>query len=559
MSNIKRLYFYIVSYATLQVTAFGAVLLLSYVLDALLARGVIGGVTQRASLGIAMVIVGAPLWLLHWTFTRRQLERQPEEAGAVLRKLYVYGALFLAAVIGLFAFQFLVAYLLGTEDFSSVWAAQLIVWGGVWAFHWVQEQREGQPSSGSRTVRRWYLYGVSAVSLAFLVSGATNVLAVVITRAYDELFIGTTFTATPLWGDQMKGALSNVVPGGVWWGVHWLLFSRGDVESTLRQVYLYLFAFLFGAASVLVSTAIILFTVMQWLLGAPGADPNAAVHFRAIPNALPSLVVGLGILGYHWAVVQEESRALADRLPGARRSFRYIMSALGLGTLATGVVLLLGGVISFLFPVPGDPLTGTEAWRDPLALAFTLIFIGAPLWLWYWSRAQRHAQEEGLAERNALSRRIFLYVALGALALAAVGGLVGVLSILLEDILSGRLTLDFLREGKWFLSTAAAAAVFLVYYAQVLREDQRAGAEAAPRRKDVTVVVGEDQSDLVSLLEQRLGLRLRVFRVVEPSVQMASLPTEEDMARFAEQVRAAPTDRVLVVPERDGLRVYAYK
>ena len=68
---------------------------------------------------------------------------------------------------------------------------------------------------------------------------------------------------------------------------------------------------------------------MQWLLGVPDLEA-ATQHFRVIPTAIAAFLVGAGMLGYHRAVVQEESALLGLRLPSARRTLGYVISALGL-------------------------------------------------------------------------------------------------------------------------------------------------------------------------------------------------------------------------------------
>ena len=107
MTTTKRLYFYGVSFAALLVTAFGVALLLGDLLDVVLGRNLLSGERVQISIGIAMVIVGGPLWLIHWGLARRQLEAHPEEAESSLRKLYAYAVLLLAALIALHAARLL--------------------------------------------------------------------------------------------------------------------------------------------------------------------------------------------------------------------------------------------------------------------------------------------------------------------------------------------------------------------------------------------------------------------------------------------------------------------
>ncbi|MBI4336909.1 MAG: hypothetical protein HY683_03665 [Chloroflexi bacterium] len=556
MSTMKRLYFYGVAFVALVVAANGAALLLRYLLDLARGRPLVGSLTEQASVGLALVLVGAPVWALHWARAQHHTGRLPQETGAVLRKLYLYGTMFLAATIGFFMLRSLLRWALGVGTFDAIWPAHIVVWAAVWGYHWTLEQREGQPTGGARTVRRWYVYIVSGYGLGFMVSGIVGALSLLLVRTYDLMAGTPVLTGNALWSDPTRSALATLLVGGAWWAFHWLAQGWGDIESTLRQVYLYLFAFLGGAVTVLAVTAVMLYAVLRWALGAPGL-PGATQHFRTLPQFLPALLVALALLLYHWQVVGTESGRLAGRLPGARRSFNYIMAFLGLGTLVTGVAILLGVLIGLAVRPAGQSLTAAEAWRTLLALALTLLVVGTPLWLGYWTRAQRYAREGGLGERGSLPRRIFIYGVLLALVLAVLGSLSAVLSFLLRDLLAGQLSLRFLRDGAWLLGTALTAGALLPYHWQVLREDQQAGAEAAPGRKAVTLAVGEGADELVTKLEEALGGRIRVLRLLTVAAPPALTPEELD--GLARQVREAPADRVLLVAVDGAVRVYGYR
>lgn len=561
MTTTKRLYFHSVAFAALLVTAFGVALLLGDLLNVIFGRSILSGERVQVSIGIAMVIVGGPLWLIHWGLARRQLEAHPEEAESPLRKLYAYAVLLLAALIALNAARSLLSSALRVDDFSANWAAQLVVWGGVWGFHWMQERREGQPSPGGETLRRWYVYSVGVYALFILALGGNGVLSVLFQRVYDGFFgEATTLVAGPdLWGESMRKSIASIVIGGAWWAAHWIVFARSDSESTLRQVYLYLFAFLGGSLASLAALTTIVFATMQWLLSAPGLSPGVQ-HFRIVPVALASLFVGFGLLAYHWAVIREESSHLAGRLPGARRSFDYIVSALGLAMLVGGAVSLIGGLVYFVLATADEPFTEVGAWRTPLAAALTLLLIGAPIWFTYWFRIQKRVMTQSPEERGSRPRRIHIYGVLGVLALGALGSLVSLLAIVIEELLEGSFSLEILRRANWLLAVSLTAGTILVYYWQVLREDQRAGAEAGLIRKRVTLAISEGLDEAVQLLEVALDTRIRVLNVIPSETTVATVSlTDADIQELKRQVYDAPSDHVLIVLDGAQFRIYPYR
>ncbi|GBD11742.1 hypothetical protein HRbin23_01419 [bacterium HR23] len=350
----------------------------------------------------------------------------------------------------------------------------------------------------------------------------------------------------------MQRAVALALVGGIGWGFHWLALARVDTGSVLRQVYLYLFAFLGGAVTTLVVSALVLFAVLAWALGLPTVP--TAQHFRIVPQVLPALLVGSALLAYHWRVVQGESARREGHLEGARRAFGYILAGLGLATLVAGLVSLLGLLLGFAVPGMGTPLVGMEPWRGLLALALTQVAIGGPLWAWHWGRAQGRAVREGEAERTTLARRIFLYAVLCLLALVGLGGAVGFLSLLLRDLLAGRLSAEFLGVGRWPLAVVLTTLAFLPYYWQVLREDQRAGAEGVGRRKAIILVVGERGTALRSQLEEALGVSVHTLWVEDAEEPPHLTPEALDALR--EQVRSIPGQRVLIVALRGVVQVY---
>ena len=558
MNTTKRLYFYGVSFVTLIVAANGIALLILFLIELIAERAITGGSEDQASLGLAMVVVGAPLWMLHWSYTQRQVARQPGESASTLRKLYLYGVLFTASLVVFVVVNSILFWAMGRNgDFSAHFVGQALIWGVIWAYHW-SEERQDRGALGSLTLKRWYVYATSVYTLIFLFVGAAGVFTVLFQWAYDNLFnVRVIISNGGLWNRTMQEGIASLVAGGAWWGFHWLYMARRDVESTLRQVYLNLFAFLGGAITALAALGTVLYTVIRWLLGET-ESPAAPDHFRAITQAVPFLFAGMALLIYHWQVLQDESRLLAGRLAGAKRSFGYIMSAIGLGTAAVGVPLIMGAVIGLVLPESGDPIAGADPMRDQLAFALTALIIGVPLWYWYWPRMQRTVQEGGTAERGALARRIYIYGVLGVLALAGIGSLIGFLAGLFNDLLSGDLTVDFLRNGRWMLGIIVGSGALLPYHWQVLREDQREGGESVSGLKSVTLLAGgESANELANRLKEALGVRVRLMRAVDESG--ASALSNEQMEALLQSIGSVAAERLLLVAAEGQVKVYGYR
>ena len=81
------------------------------------------------------------------------------------------------------------------------------------------------------------------------------------------------------------------------------------------------------------------------------------------------------------------------------------MSAVGLIALIPGIMVLL---MTILFLLTEGVLAPANGDAEALAVALTMIIVGAPLWFAFWWRVVH-------ADPHSLIRRIYLYVALIAL------------------------------------------------------------------------------------------------------------------------------------------------
>ena len=467
------------------------------------------------------------------------------------------------AIFGLASF---LRWVFGAEDFRGSHISSPLVWGALWVSHWRLETLEGQLTELTRSIRRLYAYVVSFIGLGMLVVGAGVVLGQLLGEAYDALF-GTTLispSGVSLWDDTTRTGLAVALIGGVIWWWHWHRVSRGDTESVLRQVYFYVFAILVGVITLVASLSIILFGVLEWLLGLPVAASTFG-HFRFFPGAIAAATVGAGLWGYHWAVVRQETHLAAHRMLAARRVYRYLVAALGLGTLAAGLVILFAVVLGLLVPQARGDLVESRWWQGTLALTVTLIAVGVPLWGYYWFGAQREAKAMGTGERTALSRRVFIYLVFGIAVLVALGNLSALLFILFRDVLEGELTLQVLQDTKWSIGMLLMAGTLSVYHWLVLQEDRRAVPSVEelpvtppPVRKVVIVLATEAAEPLVEQLESRLGYPIQLWRRLDIEAGAPAI-TEEEISITQQRIAQAPGDRVLLTIDASGVQVVPYE
>ena len=566
IGTLRRVYYYGLSFVALMVAATGVILLVDFAADGLLGPQVLSGGETGLALGLALTLVGTPIWLLHWKLADRAIQQFPSETHALSRKVYVYLVLGTSAALVAFGLVGLIRWLLGADNFDGLHLGFLLVWGGIWAFHWRLEDMVGQPTETTRSVRSLYVYITSLYSLSMLVVGIGVILWQLLREAYEVLFVTEILfsTSATLWSDTLRTGLAIALVGGGFWWWHWHRVARGDQSSVLRQVYLYLFAILGGAAATVVSLSIILFGVLLWLIGVPDAA-GAAAHFRFLPGTIATLVSGVGVWGYHWAVVQRESRLAPEGFVAAQRVYRYLVASVGLATLAVGLVFVFSVVVDLLVPEAGRKLAGDGGVGNDLALAVTLIVVGGPLWGFYWFGAQRAAEAGGPEERGVLSRRVFIYGIFGVAILFALGNLITLLFMFFSDLLEGQLSVRVLQDTRWSIGMLLMAGAISSYYWLVLQEDRRSmpPPEEAPTEtpavgKSIISLASAAAQPQVRRLESRLGLSTRRWQRLDSEAGAPSL-SEDELSAIAERIAQAPGDQVLLAMDSSGVRVVPYQ
>ncbi len=440
---------------------------------------------------IAMVIVALPVWLAHEFLLRRAANNHPEETGSTLRKLYIHGALALASLYVFFGCIQIVEDIAGDfdglEHIGGVLAA-----AALWYYLWRRENLEGQPTSRAQTVRRWRIYGLSVVFLTAAAAATFWIANGVLYAAYNLVFdAADTLISVEDFLDPLRTAAGWAIVGVIAWAVQWRAVATTDEESVLRQVYLYGFAFIGGASLSLWGAAATIFIVIAQLVGADNTT-TAVAYFRQFILPFVGLLVGVALLAYHWSILRRDAARTAARhsresgnlepgmqptsvtpaseSPHLSITFKYIMSAVGLIALVPGLMALL---MALLDPLVNDNLFASNNEQEEfLAVALTMIIVGAPLWSVFWWRVLH-------ADPRSLVRRIYLFVALIALGGTWLFTLVALLAAVLTEILgqgSGFLD-DTLVPG---LSIVIPAAAFFAYHVIILREDSRRAPHVIP-------------------------------------------------------------------------------
>ena len=316
------------------------------------------------------------------------------------------------------------------------------------------------------TVRRWYIYVVSAISLQSVTWAIIALLRNLFIFGIDPLAVAfqiavvvigmPVFLAHWLWGQRLVGKAIE---------------ERG---ASLRRLYLYgsMAAFLgpFTANT---------FDSIRRLLGGTNTYHTNVYQQLLLGDAIVYHLLAMVVLAvlwfYHQRVATEDSKAAPETNGSAtvRRLYVLGFSAVGL-TLTTMATIHLIRWIMLQF---GGSVIRSSGLGIGLMDEITRLIIGVPLWVIFWRWAGRLFDGPSEEERASALRKFYLYGAVFIGALSAVANATGILASVFRRVLS----LSPEGDIRQPLPVIIGMGVLWAYHALVLRDDGERAREA-PRQ-----------------------------------------------------------------------------
>ncbi len=555
----RRFYFYSMSIVGLGMLISGVTIGLLTVFDALQGEPILSDSRTILASGLALIIVGLPLWGFHWRFIQRGAAALPGERSTILRRLYLY--LTLGVALGFLVFNGvrLVEFALFAGSASSFMWSALLVWGVVWGYHWQVASADGPDTMmETRAIRRLYLYIASAAGVTLLATGLVWFVYVILAEGYSVAFGIQAVSPgdSGLLGDELRSSLALVVMGGIVAWSHWLRFARADRNSVLRWVFLFVASIGGGGVTARAGYGVALVAVLSWAFGA--AVEPVGQHFDDMPAALASVAVGLLVWRhFRWQIVREAQGIYADTV---RRSYDHLLSAMGLAIVAAGTASLLDTVFRLLADYPAGVVAVGVHWQSRVAIALSLFIIGVPVWWTHWRRLQAAAVRDPVSERTAMSRKLYVLGVLCLGLLALVGSASASIFIFLRDLLEVELGSNTLNDMTIALAVLLTAAIFVPYHWIIYRGDRalEPDEESPPARKGVLVLAPVGASEFVAAVEDALGYPVASAQWADPDAFVPTLDADQ-IDRLAGQVSSAPGSSVILVPDASGIRVISYE
>jgi hypothetical protein len=245
------------------------------------------------------------------------------------------------------------------------------------------------------TVRRIYLYAVSAISL---IAVAWAVIGLI--RLIFDGGIG----AAQITG--LASTMAVIIVGLPIFLFHWLMAQRlaaaspEEEQSPIRHLFFY-FIMAVAATPVLSNIYRLLDNLMLALLG--GDRPDYYPYDLSVVDHLAVIVVWGVVWLYVWRYIsthRNDSPALTINLT-IRRLYLLIFSLAGLGMVTWGA--------SYLLQTLMEMATG-EVWRTPVANSSAQLLMGAAIWVAHWLVLQQGFAAGSFAEERSVLRKVYLYL-----------------------------------------------------------------------------------------------------------------------------------------------------
>ncbi|HLF74293.1 MAG TPA: DUF5671 domain-containing protein [Anaerolineales bacterium] len=571
MKSIRRLYFYLVAFISIEVVLWGLVGLLRSIVD----QTISGGADALAQ-ALALILVGVPIFLIHWLWLQRASAAEQEEKTASLRAVFLY-AILLATLVPVV--QNFLSFIdrsivqvagLGVSRAFRAFSEQtladnliaILMNGIVAAYFWNLLRYEWatlpDPLRGENfaDVRRLYRYVWMLYGLLMTVFGAQQILRFVFSIPGDVLGEG---------GREMAvNGLALLFVGTPVWVYAWRviqdsLADPAEMGSTLRLGILYLLA-LGGVITVITTASMLVNSIITWLLGADWTFQ----HFIQQISGPVSIGVPLGaVWAYYGHWLNRHIEAVGDRVrqAGMKRLYNYLLAFIGLVVAFVGVATLFNFIIDM---VTGSGILMSDSTRGQLATSISSLIVGLPLWLVMWRPMQTEALAQGEMgdhARRSVLRKTYLYLALFASVIGGMATAVGLVYQLIKVVLTGDAGSNFVNDVLNLTQLLFLFGVVLVYHFNVLRRDGASTADSLAEKQsgfNVLVVDSGDgfaQSVKAALVKFAPRAPVTVTTVSErPQGKFSALVLNGSLVVDApEWIRSFDGSRIIVQNEAQGL------
>lgn len=491
---------------------------------------------QQLAQAMALVALGAPVFLALLAYVDRRLTRDEDERQSIAWSTYLTIAS-ITSLIGTMVgvFQIVMASIDTSPD-SDLEARSVVlalIWGVFFLTHWaVLRHRHGIRGD-------IHLAAGSIVGLVPLAIGQAGLLTILATRVYDGLLdrpIGEVRNDSAPW------AALFFVGCAVWIAI-WLREYESAPRTEPWYVTVLPVGTLAGFFALLTTSSWFVYLGLVWFVGET-RGVSASDHFDDVP-----VLIGIGLTGasawlYHRSLLSGETTRTH-----AVRSYDYLLMGASLVTGVIGAVMVISSLLD------------RESTDQNVALAgITLLIVGGVTWSRLATRIVAHQTDvDGIAELTSPVRRSYLYATLGIGGLTALGAGISALEGIFEDVLDSAVDLDTIVDQREQLAIVVIVGAVLWFHGMVLRGDQRRLATIMPPPPQAhwpsrIIVLGSASGQAIDVSDHP-GTSVEYWHRTDHPTNAATLDIDE----LDEALASQPGDDVLVLLNGDTPTVIPFE
>lgn len=514
------------------VSSLGAAGLLGQLLDRYVTGGALVLGSVEAARNGAFLVVGLPLGLFAGLGVRRALRDDPAGRSPFGWTAFVTAGCLVSLAVAMSAVHDVLVWAAGVAPENPRALGRAVVWSLGWLVLWRLDRRLTPAVHAAP-----HLLVGSALGLGTTVVGAVGVVG-----NASDIVLGLRRDIGVDPQDQIRRAAVTLLVGAAVWALYWWRHASSYPRGPLTDVYALAAGTLAGVIAGIVGAVGALGDVLVWTLGTPSAG-SGAEHFRSTPHLVATAAAGALMWWYHSGLLARRAGAAAVVRDEAHRLRDYATAALGLVTACVGGALLVVALVETA--TRSVAVAGTPA-VDAALVAVSVLAVGAPVWWFAWRSARAACRAAAGPERASVTRRTYLVAVTGVGVLGAVGALIGVVYLFLEDLFAGAVALATLRSMRYALGVLVVASAVAGAHAVLLRAERALRSSTALRVRYVVLVGAQDPA---LACEVAAMTRARVLSWPRTDA-VAPAWSASDVARV---VAASPGPDVVVVQTARGL------
>ncbi|MGA0866064.1 MAG: DUF5671 domain-containing protein [Candidatus Nanopelagicaceae bacterium] len=446
----------------------------------------------------AFVVVATPLLVAVAFWTHRTLERDEQSRESFALLLYL-------ALIQVIAFANFATsayrWILEIADGGSIItndSGSAIIWLSTLFFHYGMSKNR---LSESRIQLPFLL--LSGISLVVGIFGIARIIRGLMV---EFLPFAETIVSTSAGDEITRGLILCLIAIPTWYSF-WIIDQARTSTSQLWNIYLLIVGVGASLVAVITSISIAFYDTLVWFFG--DANTNASwIHFDRIPGATGALIATILAFSYHSRILGQHHDSEEGEIG---RIYRYLLSAIGLGTSAIGGVTLVVSLVESF--IKDDLLVGRSP-RNALLLAITLFLAGLPLWQLTWKRINDRIASDRSVELNSIARKVYLFTVVGVSAIAAVVSILTITVQIFQGLFGGDIGGGTVREISYAISIFAVGMIGGLTHLRIIQKER---AESRPRTRShkSLLLIGPADRSLARELERSTGARVEIVESLD--------------------------------------------